>query len=97
MSAYAISEVEVLDEELANRYRDLAADSIARHGGRYLIRAAQPEVAEGDHDPAVRIVVVEFPSTAQLHRWYTSPDYAEALTIGATALRRKLYFVDGTR
>jgi uncharacterized protein (DUF1330 family) len=34
MTAYAISEVEMLDETQGQRYRELAAASIARHGCR---------------------------------------------------------------
>lgn len=47
MSAYVISEVEVLDEAQGQRYRELAAGSIARYGGRYIVRGAEPEVPEG--------------------------------------------------
>ncbi|MQA85344.1 MAG: DUF1330 domain-containing protein [Streptosporangiales bacterium] len=39
-----ISEVEILDEEEGQRYRDLAAKSIAAHGGRYLVRGALRQV-----------------------------------------------------
>jgi uncharacterized protein (DUF1330 family) len=42
-----ISEVRVLDEALAQRYRELAAASIAQYCGRYLVRGAVPEAAEG--------------------------------------------------
>ena len=48
MAAYVISEVEMLDETQGRRYRELAASSIARHGGRYLVRGAAPVAAEGD-------------------------------------------------
>src|SRR3954449_3705380 len=47
MAAYVISEVEVLDEESFQQYRELARASIEQHGGRYLVRAALPEAAEG--------------------------------------------------
>ena len=30
-------------------------------------------------------------------RWYASPEYAEALALRATALERRLLFVDGVR
>src|SRR6185312_15921153 len=52
MAAYVISEVEMLDETQGRRYRELAAGSIARHGGRYLVRGAAPVVAEGTGQPA---------------------------------------------
>lgn len=95
MTAYVISEVEVLDEEQGRRYRELAAESIARYDGRYLVRGAEPEVPEGDWPPAQRVVVVEFPSMARLREWYHSPEYAEALRIRRTALTRRLLFVEG--
>jgi uncharacterized protein (DUF1330 family) len=95
MPAYVISEVELLDERQGQRYRDLAAASIALHGGRYIVRAAQPEVPEGEWPDAQRIVVVEFQTMEQLHNWYDSSDYAEALAVRQTALTRRLLFVDG--
>ena len=95
MSAYVISEVEILDEDLGQRYRELAAASIARHGGRYVVRGASPDVPEGEWPRAQRVVVVEFPSMAQLREWYDSDDYAEALAVSRTALTRRLLFVDG--
>lgn len=95
MAAYVISEVEILDETQGQRYRDLAAESIARHGGRYIVRGVRPEVPEGDWAAAQRVVVVEFPTMEQLRAWYASDDYAEALAIRDTALTRRLLFVDG--
>jgi uncharacterized protein (DUF1330 family) len=95
MTAYAISEVEVLDETAAQRYRELASASVARHGGRYLARGAQPEVPEGHWPAHQRVVVLEFPSMDQLRNWYASADYAEALAVREMALTRRLLFVDG--
>lgn len=62
MSAFVISEVEILDEAQSARYRELAPASIARHGGRCIVRAAVPEVADGEFPDERRVVVVEFPS-----------------------------------
>lgn len=64
MAAYVISEVEPLDLIQFNRYRELAAASIARHGGRYLVRGAEPEIAEGEPAGQRRVVIVEFPDRA---------------------------------
>jgi uncharacterized protein (DUF1330 family) len=95
VTAYVISEVEILDEEAGQRYRDLAARSIAAYGGRYLVRGAQPDVAEGSMPPERRMVLVEFPSMQRLRDWYGSPEYAEALAVRRTALDRRLVFVEG--
>jgi uncharacterized protein (DUF1330 family) len=48
MPAYVISEVAVLDEAQGQRYRELAAASIARYGDHYIVRGVEPEVPEGD-------------------------------------------------
>ena len=94
-SAYVISEVEVLDESQAQRYRELAAASIAHYGGRYLVRGVLPDVAEGEWLSSRRVIVVEFPDMETLQQWYKSPEYAEALAIRSAALDRRLLFVDG--
>jgi uncharacterized protein (DUF1330 family) len=95
MTAYAISEVEVLDEAQAERYRELAAASIAQYGGRYLVRGARPQVPEGEWPLDERVVIVEFPTLERLREWYASPEYAQALEIRQTAVARRLLFVEG--
>ncbi len=94
-TAHAISEVKIMDEALGQRYRDLAAESIAVYGGRHIVRRAQPEVPEGEWPEAQRVVIVEFPSMSRLREWYASAEYAEALVIRKTALTRRLLFVEG--
>ncbi len=95
MSAYVISEVEVRDEAQAQRYRELASASIQRHGGRYIVRGASPDVPEGEWPSKQVVVMVEFDTMDQLRRWYASDDYAEALALRDTAIRRRLLFVEG--
>jgi uncharacterized protein (DUF1330 family) len=95
MSAFVISEVRIVDTQAAKRYMALAEASIARHGGRYVARAAVPDVPEGDWDEGRRVVIVEFPTMGKLKEWHTSDDYAEALAISKTALERRLLFVPG--
>ena len=94
MSAYVISDLEVLDDELIKTYRLLAQESIAKYGGRYLVRGGQVEPVEGGWTPKA-IVIVEFPDMARAKAWYRSADYAEALKVRDEALTRKLIFVDG--
>ncbi|GAA4263674.1 DUF1330 domain-containing protein [Dactylosporangium darangshiense] len=99
MTAYVISQVEILEPEQWERYRQIAAPAIAKFGGRYLVRGADAEVAEADwpaeHVPPQKVIVVEFPSMEALHAWYQSEDYAPALAIRQTAVKRRLIFVRG--
>jgi uncharacterized protein (DUF1330 family) len=62
MTAYSITDVEVLDPEGFKRYRELAAPAVARYGGRFLVRGAEPVVAEGEWPSEQRVNVIEFPS-----------------------------------
>ncbi|WP_203921182.1 DUF1330 domain-containing protein [Rugosimonospora africana] len=94
MAAWVISEVEVLDDERAARYRELAQDSIARYGGRYLARSAVPAALEGRWPDERRLVIVEFPSMQRAREWYASPEYSAALAVRQEALARRLLLVE---
>ena len=93
--AYALSEVCPRESAALDRYRTLAAESITRHGGRYLVRGGAVEVVEGEWPEGESVVLVEFPSRKHLHDWYRSTDYAQALAIRDAALERRLVFLDG--
>jgi uncharacterized protein (DUF1330 family) len=95
MSAYVISEVEVLDQRLFDSYRAMAKPTIEQYGGRYIVRGGPVELIEGERDPARRFVIVEFPTMERARQWYRSPEYAEALKVRAAALTRTLVFVEG--
>lgn len=99
MSAYLISQVEVLDAEAWENYRTRAARVIARFGGRYLVRGALAEVVEADwpadEPPPQTVIVAEFPTMAALKDSYASPQYAEAFAFRAAAVRRRMIFVAG--
>jgi uncharacterized protein (DUF1330 family) len=95
VTAYVISEVEVLDDQLIDTYRSLAKATIDQYGGRYIVRGGPVELMEGRRDPAKQFVIVEFPTIERAREWYRSPEYAEALKVRATALTRTLVLVDG--
>lgn len=93
MAAYVISEVEIIDPDLADAYRKLAAQSIAAYSGR-LVRGGEAALVEGSPPPK-GLVIVEFPNMAVAKEWYASPAYAEALKVQKNALDRRLIFVEG--
>lgn len=97
MPAYVISDVQFLDADLVARYRTLALSSIAKYGGRYIVRGGAIELVEGDWHPQ-NIIIVEFPTMERAHEWYRSAEYAEATSSWRhRALRRNLIFVDGVK
>jgi uncharacterized protein (DUF1330 family) len=94
MSAYVISDVRPLDLDAIRAYRELAQATIAKYGGRYIVRGGAIDRVEGDWNPNM-LVIAEFPSMDRAREWYRSPEYAEALKVRATALQRNLIFVEG--
>ena len=94
MPAYVISEVETVDPELFEQYRTLAHAAVTKHGGRYIVRGGSIETMEGENSSR-RMVIIEFPAAEAAHRWYHSPEYAEALAISRKALKRRLICVNG--
>lgn len=94
MSAYIISDVTAKDADAFQTYRSRAAASIARYGGRYLVRGGPIEQLEGNWAPRA-IIVVEFPDIERARTWYRSPEYAFALEVRDRALSRNLIPLDG--
>ena len=75
MPAYVIADVEITDADAYPAYTARVPASIARFGGRFVVRGGAIEVCEGAWRPA-RLVVIEFPSLERAHAWYASPEYA---------------------
>jgi uncharacterized protein (DUF1330 family) len=94
MSAYVVAEVQVTDPAVYEEYRKLVPATIAKYGGKYLVRGGAVETKEGTWQPK-RLVVLEFASMDQARRWYQSPEYAPALALRAKAARSKVLLVEG--
>ena len=93
MTAYVISNVTMKAGQALDNYRRLAAASIDRHGGRYLVRGGAMYQLEGSWREAA--IVLEFPSIDAARDWYHSPDYAEALRFRDDAVERDLIIIEG--
>ena len=94
MPAYVIADVVVTDPMLFEDYKKLVPATVEKYGGRFAVRGGEVEAKEGGWKPA-RLVVLEFPTMEQAHRWYDSPEYAPALALRLRAATAKLIFVEG--
>jgi uncharacterized protein (DUF1330 family) len=94
MAAYLIAEVDVHDAALFEEYRKRVPATIAKHGGKYVVRGGATETLEGGWTPK-RVVVLEFPSMDQARKWYGSSDYAPALALRLKAATTKAILVEG--
>lgn len=93
MPAYVIVEIEVDDHEGYAEYRPLAAASVTRHGGRYVVRGGETEVLEGQWSG--RIVVLEFDTLDAARAWYHSEDYQACVPIRHRTSRGRMVAVEG--
>ena len=79
MAAYALIELEITNLDGMAPYMAAVSDTIAAHGGKYLVRAGQTEVAEGGLGAYPTKVVLEFPTMEAARAWYDSPEYQAIL------------------
>jgi len=77
MAAYLIVQVDVKDPVRYDDYKRMVPPSLAKFGGRFLVRGGQTHTLEGAWAPK-RFVMVEFPSVELAKAWWDSPEYAEA-------------------
>ncbi|HUQ42144.1 MAG TPA: DUF1330 domain-containing protein [Candidatus Limnocylindrales bacterium] len=91
---YVVVNVNVRDADRYPEYARLAQETVAKYGGRYLVRGAKPIVAEGTPDLA-RFVILEFPSLEQARRWYDSDEYRPVRALRQKYADSDLFFIEG--
>lgn len=94
MAAYLIADVEVIDSNAYEQYRQQVPATIAAYGGRYLARGGATEVLEGTWSPR-RCVILEFPSMEQFKAWWSSPEYTPLRAIRERAARSNMVVTQG--
>ena len=94
MVAYVIYQGEVTDPERYEAYKQRVAPNIIAAGGRYIVRAGEVEVLEGEAPPA-RTVVLEFETKQAAVDWYRSEEYTAIRRLREGAAQARLYVVDG--
>jgi uncharacterized protein (DUF1330 family) len=94
MAAYFIADLDVTDPVGIEEYRKQVPATIAKYGGRYLVRGGAHETLEGDWRPR-RVVVLEFPSVEQAKRWYDSEEYRGLKALRFKTARTNAILVEG--
>lgn len=94
MPAYVIVDIRVTDPGGYEEYKCLAAPTVGRYGGRYLVRGGHVEVLEGDWSPG-RFVILEFPSVARAREWWDSPEYRPLRAIRQQTAASSMIVVEG--
>ena len=94
MAAYVIVQVDVKDPVRYEDYKVMVPPSIAKFGGRFLVRGGKTHTMEGTWAPR-RFVIVEFPSVEQAKAWWSSPEYAEAKALRQATAESQLIIAEG--
>ena len=94
MAAYIVVQVDVKDPERYADYRAMVPATLAKYGGRFIVRGGKTETLEGSWSPK-RFVVVEFPSVEQAKAWWASPEYAEAKALRQATALSQMIVADG--
>jgi uncharacterized protein (DUF1330 family) len=92
--AYVVTEIEVIDKDRYEAYKQMVTPSIAAYGGKFLVRGGATETLEGTWSPQ-RFVIVEFASRAQAKAWWGSPQYAEAKALRQATARTQMIVAEG--
>jgi len=96
MVAYVIAErLEQWDPGVFAAYGPMAKASIEKFGGRYLAKAPEALMLEGDGDPPLAMAVLEFPSAEQARAWFASDDYQAAARIRRGGARNRFLLIEG--
>jgi uncharacterized protein (DUF1330 family) len=94
MAAYVLAEVEVTNPDGYKEYTAQVPATIARYGGRFLVRGGASEALEGEW-PKIRRVILEFPDVETAKRWWNSPEYEKPKAIRLANSKGRLILLEG--
>jgi uncharacterized protein (DUF1330 family) len=94
VSGYVIAIIDVTNAEDYKEYARQVPATIAKYGGRYLVRGGKMETLEGEW-PGSRTVILEFPSLERAREWYDSPEYQPLRPLRQANSRGRIAFFEG--
>ena len=94
MKAYLVLDFSIRDLEGFRPYIANVPTFIDKHGGKYIVRGAEPRTIEGDWSPE-RLVIIEFPAKLNAEQFLVDPGFRELAKIRHSTTTSKLILVDG--
>jgi uncharacterized protein (DUF1330 family) len=95
MAAYIIADIAAIaDQDRYAEYRQQVPATVAKHGGRFIVRGGAHESLEGAWRPG-RVVVIEFPDMAAARAWYTSQEYGPLIKLRQSASTGSVILIEG--
>ncbi len=94
MAAYIVVQVDVKDPVRYEDYKRMVPASLAKYGGRFIVRGGRTETLEGDWSPN-RFVMLEFPDADRARAWWASQEYAEAKALRQATSFTQMILAEG--
>jgi uncharacterized protein (DUF1330 family) len=97
MATYVIIDIAVRDQAAQDdyaQYVERVRPIVERHGGRYLARGGKITPVAGQWRPE-RIILIEFPSSDHVVRWWNSPEYQAIVSLRENTTTARAIVVEG--
>ena len=94
MAAYIIVQVEIEDPVRYEDYKRMVPATLAKYGGRFIVRGGRTETLEGTWAPN-RFVMLEFPDVERARAWWASPEYAPAKALRQATSTTEMIVAEG--
>lgn len=95
MAAYILFEIDITDPSWAEEYSEKVGPTVARHGGKLIIRTTEPVRLEGSRGLPTVVVVLEFPTREAAQAWHSDPEYQPLIELRNTGSSAEAMLVDG--
>ena len=93
MSVYMIIDSKIRDRDKYDQYIEQVSPIVEKYGGRYHVRGENIK-SFGSWKPE-RIIVIEFPSEANIRKWLTSPEYSAITPLREVGAETQAIIVEG--
>jgi uncharacterized protein (DUF1330 family) len=90
--AYVVAMMSIHDPLIYREYTDRTPATMKKYGGKFLTRGEPVTTVEGE-EYKDRMVILEFPSVAQVQAWFADPAYQEAMAFRHAASTMRLLVV----
>lgn len=91
--AYAITEVEIIDQAAFNEFSPKVPATMQPFGGKYLVRGGKVVALDGD--ASKRVVVSVFDSIEKAQAWRDSAEWKALTPIRTKAAKTRAYLAEG--
>jgi uncharacterized protein (DUF1330 family) len=98
MPGYVGTLLDIHDQERFRDYLKGVGPSLAKHGGRIVLRGPVVDVTEGKLDTRedTRLVMIEFESLERARGWYESDEYRRLIELRQEPVASTtVFFIDG--